>query len=48
MWAVGKGPGRHPRTLSRNGEFTRTPVLGGFLSLWDPPERGIVLIYKYI
>lgn len=48
IWAVGDPSYHHPRTLSWNGKFTRTPFLGGFLSLWGPLERGIVLIYKYI
>lgn len=32
-------PDLHPRTLSWNGKFTRTPFLRGFLCLWGSPRE---------
>lgn len=32
-------PDLHPRTLSWNGKFTRTPFLRGFLRLWGSPRE---------
>lgn len=48
IWAVGDPSDHHPRTLSWNGNSPGLHSWGGFLSLWGPLERGIVLIYKYI